>query len=272
MNNRIIMYPPDALIKFFEYVKTLKPKEMPDYTKCRQIFEAYLKSEGKTRNSKLDFTPAAKTKTAKAKVVIEANESDEETLQTKVDKRTKKENGLIAKPKRGRPARALAEDSDPESENCENATPNGIIAPAKKVAKKTKVRSTKRKSIEPLLAAKKAKLTPKATPPVKKNHANTATQTSAQKTRKSPRQVSFESPVCEIIGEKKSPKASNGGLNSSRDIFEDSMEIAKPKRRLIADEVLTVKRVTKKKTTTVKAKTKSWKDAATIVNGRPTPS
>lgn len=269
------MFFSDALIKFFEYINTLKPKEKPDYTKCCQLFENYLKSEGKSRNSKLEFTSTKKGKATKAKTVVEASESEEETAKPKTDKkRTQKENGDTKKVARNRrPAKVLVEDSGSESENHENEIPNGSVESKRKVVRKTKtVRSTKRKSVEPLLAAKKVKLTPKPTPPVKKNYANTATQTSGQKTRKSPRQVSFDSPICEVIGDKKASKVSKDSVNSSGDIFEDSFEIAKPKRKLISDEEVIVKKVVRKKTTTVKPKARSWRDVSTVVNGRSPPS
>lgn len=131
----------------------------------------------------------------------------------------------------------------------------------------------KRKSSEPatITAAKKTKLMPKATPPAKRNHANIATQTSTDRRRSArrqldKRQVSFESPVCEVITDKK-PKNNS---NSSPDIFEDSFEQKKPKRKLLAVQEFKMKKVVSKKTTVVKpTKGNSWKDCPTIMNGRP---
>ncbi|XP_073961819.1 serine/threonine-protein kinase VRK1-like [Choristoneura fumiferana] len=245
---------PEALIKFFDYINTLKPKEVPDYAKCRQIFESFLKSEGVTKSSKLVFTSQKKTKTA-TRVVVD--ESEEE-----VPKKSPKENGDAPKPaKKGRKPKVQEELEDDENEEPEPP-------------KATKVRKPKRKSLEPsLVVKKKTKLTPKATPPVKKNHVNTATQTSTSKSRRSPRQVSFDSPICEIIGEKKPLKKSEIS-NSSADMFDDSFVIEdkkiKRKKKLLSDEEYTEKRVVRKKVTT-KAKGRSWKDSPTITNGRSPP-
>lgn len=237
---------------------------MPDYSKCRQLFETYLKSQGKTRTSKLDFTP---TKKGKNKRTIVADSDEEE----KPKKKSPKQNGDAPKPKRGR---KLARDPSPESDN-ENEEPDSTSQDSieEKVVKR---RNDKRKSSEPtlLVKVKKTKLTPKATPPAKKNHANMATQTSVERPKRSPRQVSFDSPICEIIGDKKPFKASkdNESANSSGDIFEDSFVIeekkVKPKKRLLANEEVTVKRVIKKKVTTVKPKGKSWKDTPAVLNGQ----
>ncbi|XP_045761293.1 nucleosomal histone kinase 1-like [Maniola jurtina] len=51
---------PEALIKFFEYINTLKPKDSIDYSKCKKMFETYLKSQGVSRSSKLEFTSKKK--------------------------------------------------------------------------------------------------------------------------------------------------------------------------------------------------------------------
>ncbi|XP_026322721.1 serine/threonine-protein kinase VRK1-like [Hyposmocoma kahamanoa] len=255
---------PDALIKFFEYINSMKPKDVPDYTKCRTLFENYLKTEGKTRNSKLEFKAGKKGK-VKASADTKVTE---DTQDSTVHSKKMAQNG-VPKARRGR--KPVLKDQPIDSDNCENETPENSIQETK---------GNKRKSSEPSLVIKikKTKLTPKATPPVKKKYANTATQTSLEKIRRSPRKVSFDSPICEIIGEKKPPKrtkdTSQESVNSSGDIFEDSFVIeekkVKPKRKLLAAEEVTVKRVVKKKLTT-KPKTKSWKDLPTVVNGRSPP-
>ncbi|XP_049876347.1 nucleosomal histone kinase 1-like isoform X2 [Pectinophora gossypiella] len=251
---------PDALIKFFEYINSMKPKDTPDYNKCRSFFESYLKSEGKTRTSKLEFTPSKK----KSKTKSNASLTEDAPIQNA--------NGDAPKAKRGRKP-AIVESSSDADENQEPESP--------KVVK----RKVKRKSTEPsvVVKVKKTKMTPKATPPVKKNHVNTATQTSMEKPKnlkRSPRQVSFDSPVAAIIGDNKSLRTRKDiSANSSGDIFEDSFEIQdkkiRPKKRLLSDEEVTVKRVVKKKVTTMKPKktasTKSWKDLPTVVNGRSPP-
>lgn len=243
----------------------MKPKDVPDYTKCRTLFENYLKTEGKTRNSKLEFKAGKK-----GKVKVSAGTKATEDTQDSTDGPSKKmaQNG-VPKARRGR--KPVLKDQSINSDNCENETPENSIQ---------KTKGNKRKSSEPSLVVKikKTKLTPKATPPVKKKYANTATQTSLEKIRRSPRKVSFDSPICEIIGEKKPPKrtkdTSQESVNSSGDIFEDSFVIeekkVKPKRKLLSAEEVTVKRVVKKKLTT-KPKTKSWKDLPTVVNGRSPP-
>ncbi|KAL4705999.1 hypothetical protein ACJJTC_005685 [Scirpophaga incertulas] len=260
---------PDALIKFMEYVNTLKPKDTPDYSKCRQLFETYLKSQGKTRGSKLDFSPSKKLKsktTAVDNVVESDNEADE--VEGRVANK-KKLNGEAPKAKRSR--KAKIQEASEVTENSENEEPSTKQKPVK--------RQRKRKSTEPafVVNVKKTKLVPRATPPAKKNHANIATQTSTEKRKRSPRQVSFDSPIAEIIGQKKPLKVfkHNESANSSGDIFDDSFTIeekkVKPKKRLLADEEILVKKVVKKKVTTAKPKGKSWKDSATIVNGRSPP-
>ncbi|XP_028171803.1 serine/threonine-protein kinase VRK1-like [Ostrinia furnacalis] len=298
---------PDALIKFFEYINTMKPKDVPDYTKCRQLFEGYLKSEGKNRSSKLDFSPNKKGKTNKKLL------DDEDATDSDVGKK-KKANGVAPKVvKRGRKPKAkeISKDTESDEDASEDAdsaeeevvpkkgkqngsSPKVVRRGRKPKAKESspeieneepnestdaKVVSKKRKSLEPVLLVKmkKAKLAPKATPPAKKNHANIATQTSGGKCRRSPRQVSFDSPICEIIGEKKPLKISKDdeSVNSSGDIFDDSFTIEekriKPKKRLLSDEEVVVKRVVKKKVTTVKPKGRSYKDYPTIINGRSPP-
>lgn len=246
----------------------MKPKDKPDYTKCRKIFEAYLKIEGITRSSKLDFSPAKKTKkiVKNGSLDIDTEESDGEDKPVR-----KRKNGVVSKAKSGKKPRVV--ESSSEIENCENEEPE-----EKSVKDSKPARMDKRKSLEPsvVIKVKKAKMAPKATPPAKKNHANIATQTSADKRRRSPRQVTFDSPICEIIEENK-PKVSKDNLsvNSSGDIFDDSFVIeekkVKPKRKLLSDERVTVKRVVKKKVTTVKPKARSWKDSPTVVNGRSPP-
>ncbi|XP_048479489.1 nucleosomal histone kinase 1 isoform X1 [Plutella xylostella] len=297
---------PEELIKFFTYINTLKPRDVPDYTKCVQILEGYLKKHGKTRNSKLEFTPTKKT-VAKGRAK-KLPESEEEDVEETVSKRKPKENGVktsprkkaktkepdskeeddteskaktkengTEKPRRGRTPKILVQDTDSETENCENETPNGSAQTKAKVVRKKK--SAKRKSSEPalLVNVKKTKLTPRATPPVRKGLVNTATQTSGSRTRKSPRQVSFDSPICAIIGEGKASKLSKDSeVNSSGDIFDDSFEIqekkVKPRRKLLSDEEVTVKRVVKKKVTTLKPKAKSWRDTPAVLNGRSPPT
>lgn len=242
----------------------MKPKDIPDYTKCRTLFENYLKTEGKTMNSKLEFKPGKKSK-----VTASANTKTSDS-QDSTDEPSKKiaKNGV---PKARRGKKPVLKDQPIDSDNCENETPENSIQ---------KTKGKKRKSSEPSLVVKvkKTKLTSKATPPVKRKYVNIATQTSLEKIRKSPRKVSFDSPICEVIGEKKAPKrtkdTSQESVNSSGDIFEDSFVIeekkVKPKRKLLSAEEITVKRVIKKKQT-IQPKTKSWKDLPTVVNGRSPP-
>lgn len=249
----------------------MKPKDTPDYAKCRKIFEDYLKSQGVKKTSKLEFSATKKTSSkAKANRSIEGDEavSDEEPI------KPQKQNGEAPK-KRGRKPKVIPQvhtehDPTPEMDD-ENKEPE----PRKETVKKGK-----RKSSEPavLVKVKKTKLNPHATPPAKKNHTNIATQTSTEKLRHSPRimnssrHVSFDSPVSEIIGNKKNSES----VNSSGDIFDDSFTIkevkVKPKRKLLSmkDEVVTITKVVKKKVADVKKK--SGKDSATIVNGRSPPT
>lgn len=270
----------------------MKPKDIPDYTKCQTLFLNYLKSEGKTRSSKIEFTPSKKAKMKPAldddddtdiidapkvkrgrKPKAKVLESDDDNEQPESDAETnRKPNGDAPKvtQRRGRKPKTIIPESDDENEE-----PSDDDKPLK---------NKKRKSLEPaaLTKVKKTKLTPKATPPAKKNHANIATQTSIEK-RRSPRnqdkgdrrQVSFDSPICEIIDDKKT-SSNNSELNSSEDMFEDSFVIeekkVKPKRKLLSNEEFTVKKVVRKKTTVVKPqKGKSWKDCPTITNGRSPP-
>ncbi|XP_075980563.1 serine/threonine-protein kinase VRK1-like [Anticarsia gemmatalis] len=250
---------PEALIKFFEHINALKPKAVPDYAKCRKLFEDYLKAQGVKRTNKLDFAPPKKTASKTIDNSIEEDDaSDEEPIKPQ-------KNGDAPK-RRGRKPKVTVE-VDTENEEPE---------PVKETKKKGK-----RKSSEPavLVKVKKAKLNPTQTPPAKKNHTNIATQTSTEKpVRQSPRNntsrhVSFDSPISEIVGNGKM----SSSINSSGDIFDDSFTIkevkVKPKRKLLSmkDEEVTVKRVVKKKVAGVK-KTRSWKDSATIVNGRAPPS
>lgn len=274
---------PDALTKFFEYINSLKPKDVPDYVKCRHIFETYLKSVGKTRKSKLEFS---------AKKTLKKNNSDSEEVLAKVVSPVKKVRARKAK-------QPLADDSDVDSVDSSVKKVNGGKSdiPSKKLqsddsdsdykevtkenskvkkkqvkvkakvvndsdedtivtSKKVTIRN-KRKSLEPVVVikVKKAKLNPKATPPAKKNHANISTQTSVEKSKKDPRQVSFDSPISEVIGQNKSARS----VNSSGDIFDDSFVIeekkVKKKRKLLSSEEVVVKRVVKKRTMDKKGKT-----------------
>lgn len=241
----------DALIKYFEYINTLKPKGIPDYAKCRQFFETYLKSEGVTRNGKLDFAPVKKAKATKAKPVKEES-SDDGSDNT--DKPTPKKKSPHAKR-----TRKVA-----KKEDCENEEPSDT-EPVKKVVTR---RLLKRVSTEPVIVTKvkKTRLS-RPTPPAKRNHTNTATQTSTEKVKQSPRTVTFDSPISEIIGQRKGKK----DADSSGDIFEDSFVIEKKTRkRLISDEEVTVEKIVKKRVVTTKPK-KSWRNAATIVNGKAPP-
>ncbi|CAH0588801.1 unnamed protein product [Chrysodeixis includens] len=253
---------PDALIKFFEYINSMKPKEVPDYKKCRKLFEDYLKTEGKTKNGTLDFASnksKSPTKKRSNKIVVEDevdgsdNESEEPVKA--------KQNGDVPK-KRGRKPKV----------NPDIDTENEVPETEKKTNKKAK-----RKSSEPavLVKVKKTRLNPVVTPPAKINHNNISTQTSIEKTRHSSRlntsrHVSFDSPISEIVGEK-----SKDSINSSGDIFDDSFTIkevkVKPKRKLLSTEEVVVKRVVRKKTGPAVKKGRSWKDTATIVNGRSPP-
>ncbi|KAJ2940374.1 hypothetical protein O0L34_g51 [Tuta absoluta] len=258
---------PDALTKFFEYINSMKPKDTPDYNKCRTLFENYLKSEGKSRTSKLEFstTKASKSPSRNAKSPTKAVKS-KATIKDSSTNGDSPANTDVPKVKKARkPKKTSINDTDDENQE-----------PDEKVVK----RKVKRKSTEPsvVVKVKKTKLAPKATPPVKKNHANIATQTSIERPKRSPRQVSFDSPVAAIIGEEKMPKRSKDrSVNSSGDIFDDSFVIEekkiRPKKRLLSDEEVTVKRVVKKKVTEMKPKkaTKSWKDSPTVVNGRSPP-
>lgn len=251
---------PDALIKFFEYINSLKPKQVPDYGKCRKMFEDYLKTQGVKRTSKLDFTTVKKVtnKTKVNKPVEDEEVSDEEPI------KVQKQNGDVPK-KRGRKAKVTSEA------DIENKVPE---------SKKETKKKAKRKSSEPavLVNVKKTKINPVATPPAKDNHTNIATQTSVDRTRRSPRidssrHVSFDSPVSQVMDSRNNSQS----INSSGDIFDDSFDIkevkVKPKRKLLSmkDEEYVVKRVVKKKVASVK-KVKSWKDSATIVNGRSPPT
>ncbi|PZC77484.1 hypothetical protein B5X24_HaOG203362 [Helicoverpa armigera] len=249
---------PEALIKFFEYINTMKPKEVPDYKKCRKLFEDYLKTEGKTRNSTLDFSSKRTKSPVKGRTRVIAEDSDGSEGEAEVPVKVSKQNGDVPK-KRGRKPKVVA---DVDSEN---------KVPEREKETKKKV---KRKSSEPavLVKVKKTKMNPEATPPAKLNHNNIATQTSIEK-RYSPRintsrHVSFDSPICEIVGD------NSRSINSSGDIFDDSFTIkevkVKPKRKLLSNEEVTVKRVVRKKVTAVKP-ARSWKDSSTIINGRSPP-
>ncbi|XP_047535666.1 serine/threonine-protein kinase VRK1 [Vanessa atalanta] len=261
---------PEALIKYFEYINSLKPKDNVDYTKCRQLFESYLKSEGVTKTSKMEFIQTKKRKATRVddKNNDEELNSDEETTQKVLKKNTAKQNGDIKLIKRRKKAPTKPVVTE---ENSENEEPDESI-------EKIPTRSKKRKSVEPavLVKVKKTKMAPKATPPAKKNHANISTQTSAEKPKVNSRQVSFDSPICEIIGEKKQIRGIkiSESPNSSGDIFDDSFTIEEKRTRskkiLLSDEEVTVKRVVKKKVT-LKPKGKSWKNTPAVLNGRSPP-
>lgn len=241
----------------------MKPKEVPDYKKCRKLFEDFLKNEGKTKNSTLDFA-SNKSKSPKKrvnKIVVEdvVDGSDKES-----DEPVKvKQNGDVPK-KRGRKPKV----------NPDLDTENKVPETEKEIKKKAK-----RKSSEPavLVKVKKTRLNPVVTPPARTNHNNISTQTSLEKTRHSSRlnasrHVSFDSPISEIVGEKSKDSVS---INSSGDIFDDSFTIkevkVKPKRKLLSTEEVIVKRVVRKKVAPAVKKGRSWKDSATIVNGRSPP-
>ncbi|CAK1555499.1 unnamed protein product [Leptosia nina] len=246
---------PEQLIKFFEYINSLKPKEEVDHTKCRQLFESYLKLQGKTKSSKLEFSATKKRKTKKGDDGTDPNGDEVEQNGDVPSKKVK--NGEL-KSKRGRKAK---------NDNSENTEPE-----------KNKSILKKRKSLEPsyVVKVKKAKMAPKRTPPAKRNHANTSTQTSADKYQSVQRQVSFDSPICEVIGENTLKNSRNNAANTSADMFDESFTIEdkkKPKKRLLSNEEVTMKRVTRRKVTTVgvKPKGKSWKDSPAVVNGRSPP-
>ncbi|XP_045488850.1 nucleosomal histone kinase 1 [Pieris rapae] len=243
---------PDQLIKFFEYINKLKPKDPVDYTKCRQMFESYLKTEGKTKSSKLEFTSSKKQKAATKndasdEIASEGKEDSDDTHDgCKPKRRTTKHNGIV----KTRSRKKKDENTEPD---------------------KNKSIILKRKSLEPsfVVKVKRTRMAPKATPPAKQNHTNMATQTSEEKSKKNLRQVSFDSPICAVIGDNKA--------DSSGDIFDDSFTIEnkkvkpKPKRRLLSDEEVTVKRVVRRKVTSAKAKGRSWRDTAAVLNGRSPP-
>ncbi|CAH0725459.1 unnamed protein product, partial [Brenthis ino] len=239
---------PEALIKFFEYINTMKPKTTVDFTKCRQIFESYLKSEGASKTSKIVLTPSKKRKVTKIEHVQDDDEDDDDVPIEKVLKKNTKQNSHV---KVARRKKQLVSEED-----CENEEPEDSIEklPPRK----------KRKSTEPavLVKVKKTRMVPKPTPPPKKNFTSIATQTSTEKPKRSPRQVSFDSPICEIIGEKKETKKTSP--MSSPDVFEDSFVIEekkiKPKRKLLSTQEVTVKRELRKKVVNAKPKK--------VVNGR----
>ncbi|XP_023948162.2 serine/threonine-protein kinase VRK1 [Bicyclus anynana] len=280
---------PEAIIKFFEYINTLKPKDKVDYVKCKQILESYLKAQGVAVGSKLEFVNKKRkgddvdTSTEKSTgKVLKKKNTTKENGDVKATKRVRKtkavveenseneEPELVKPDKRGkaRKAEPVSQESSEDEENTNTAKAN---SPRKPIG-----RAKKRKSSEPsvVVKVKKTKMAPKATPPVKQNHVNIATQTSGQKCKRSPRQVSFDSPISEVIGEG-SRNGRDKSANSSGDIFDDSFVIeekkVKPKRKLLSQQEVTVKRVVKKKVTSVKPKAKSWKDSSTIVNGRSPP-
>lgn len=242
---------PDALTKFLEYINTLKPKDVPDYAKCRQIFEGYLKSEGVSKNAKLDFSAPKKSRAKKNVIIAESDNESEEDVE--------EEEEVEELPKKKKsPAR--------------RAKQNGEKTTSEKTKRKKVV--VKRKSLEPVSVAKtkKTKLIAK-TPPVKKNHVNTATQTSVEKKNSSARSVSFDSPIAEVIGEKRNSKTSNSA-NSSGDIFEDSFtetgKKSRGRRKLMTVEKEVLQRVVRRKVTTTKS-TASWKNSPAIVNGKAPP-
>lgn len=57
--------PPAPVLEFFKYINTLDFNETPNYTKCRQIFEAGLKALGKSNTGDLVFIQAVETTTPK---------------------------------------------------------------------------------------------------------------------------------------------------------------------------------------------------------------
>ncbi|OWR43906.1 ballchen, partial [Danaus plexippus plexippus] len=242
---------PEALTNFFEYINSLKPKDSIDYTKCRQMFENYLKSEGVAKSKKMDFAGNKKRKTKKIEDSSEHLDPDDNTEQV-LKKNTARQNGEVRAVRRGRKVQQVPEE---DGENKE---------PADSVVKQTS-RAKKRNSIEPSVVVKlrKTRMAPKA-----------KTQTSVEKNKRSPRQVSFDSPISEVIGEK-NMKRKNDSMNSSGDIFDDSFVIeekkARPRRKLISDEEVIVKRVVRKKVTSVTHKTRSWRDSPAVMNGRSPP-
>ncbi|KAJ0174419.1 hypothetical protein K1T71_009527 [Dendrolimus kikuchii] len=310
---------PDALIKFFEYINAMKPKDVPDYTKCRQIFETYLKSHGKNRKSKLEFS----TKSTQKKRDID-NVNDSENEVSKENKIVKEKNNEVKKKRSRKPK--IQEDSEETDEDTESvdsqvekrnelttkrrhnkrdinnindsendvSKENQIVKEKnsevkKKHSRKPKIqednketdlvdsqvekgnRRSKRKSSEPavVVKVKKTRLNPKRTPPAKKNHTNIATQTPVDRDIKNLRQVSFDSPISEVMGQN-----GESSVNSSGDIFDDSFVVEdkkiKKKRKLLSCEETVVKRVVTKRTT--ERKGRSRKDAPTLLNGQGTPS
>lgn len=241
----------EALTNFFEYINSLKPKDSIDYTKCRQMFENYLKSEGVAKSKKMDFAGNKKRKTKKIEDSSEHLDADDNTEQV-LKKNTVRQNGEVRPVRRGRKVQQVPEE---DGENKE---------PADSVVKQTS-RAKKRNSIEPSVVVKlrKTRMAPKA-----------KTQTSVDKNKRSPRQVSFDSPISEVIGEKNLKRKSDS-MNSSGDIFDDSFIIeekkVRPRRKLISDEEVIVKRVVRKKVTSVTHKTRSWRDSPAVMNGRSPP-
>ena len=235
----------------------MKPKTTIDFAKCRQLLESYLKSEGITKSSKIVFTPTKKRKLAKTDDKEEngdqaEDDDDDDVPVEKILKKNTKQNGQVKAPRR--------RNQPVSEENCENEEPEESI-------EKLRPRK-KRKSIEPTVVVKvrKTKMVPKSTPPPKKNFTTIATQTSTEKPKRSPRQVSFDSPICEIIGEKKDLKKPTP--ESSPDVFEDSFEIeekkVKPKRKLLSTQEVTVKRELRKKDSVKVISPREKK----VVNGR----
>lgn len=246
-------------MKFFEYINTLKPKDTPNYDKCRQIFESYLKKQGKTVSSKLEFSPTKKKVTKPSKHDINSDNEEIEEIVEETEKPSRKRKSpqskktSVQKPTKKRIKIEEESSIDDTNEDYENEEPKANAA--EKAIKK--IISEKKTPITVVSKIKKTRTSPRVTPPAKMNHANIATQTSIEKLkRNNPRTVSFDSPIAEIIPDNDSLK--NDTVNSSGDIIEDSFNSTerkvKPKKKLISEKDETIERVVKKKVVAVKRK------------------
>lgn len=224
--------------------------EVPDYNKCRQLFEGGLKTLGYSNTCVLDFTP------------------------------TKPKS-----PKRKSHAADIEDDNDSDSENI--LAPKKRVTKRRSIKGKRASTSPTKDSV-PKVLKKNLKVEPEVkSTPDKKLTTTIATQTSLERPKLTPRKVKKEpddSFSADIIQRPKRNGVSNKFLDSSQssvDVIDNSFTDTPPPRSAIkrkhtkrleveyaSDEEVTIHTTIKKKGTPVKTAARSWRNSPAIVNGK----
>lgn len=96
---------PSPVLKFFNYINTLKFNESPNYTKCRQFFESGLKTLGKTNTGDLEFKHTAATPKKVAKRTAERVDNNATSPVAAKKYKTKPTDILVSESEEDSPAK-----------------------------------------------------------------------------------------------------------------------------------------------------------------------